>query len=79
MTSMIARAREPSSRENNSMLAAPVDHGRYALVDQTHKYTLCPRSSDPFYIGKLLYKMGHYFLYRRYAGIKYSKKNHINE
>ena len=25
-------------------------------------YTVCPGSSDPFYIGRLLYKMGHYFL-----------------
>ena len=25
-------------------------------------HTVCPRSSDPFYIVKLLYKMGHYFL-----------------
>ena len=24
--------------------------------------TVCPRSSDPFYIVKLLYEMGHYFL-----------------
>ena len=24
--------------------------------------TICPRSRDPFYICKLLYKMGHYFL-----------------
>ena len=26
------------------------------------KCTVCPRSSNPFYICKLLYKMGHYFL-----------------
>ena len=25
-------------------------------------YTVCPGSSDPFYIASLLYKMGHYFL-----------------
>ena len=25
-------------------------------------YTMCPRSSDPFYIVFLLYKTGHYFL-----------------
>ena len=24
--------------------------------------TVCPGSSDPFYIASLLYKMGHYFL-----------------
>ena len=24
--------------------------------------TVCPRSSDPFYIVRILYKMGHYFL-----------------
>ena len=25
-------------------------------------YTVCPGSSDPFYIGSLLYKTDHYFL-----------------
>ena len=25
-------------------------------------YTVCPGSSNPFYMGSLLYKMGHYFL-----------------
>ena len=31
--------------------------------------TVCPRSSVPFYIGLLLYKMGHYFLDIEYASI----------
>ena len=31
-------------------------------------HTVFPRSSDPFYIVKLLYKMGHYFLDRQYVG-----------
>ena len=26
------------------------------------QYTICPRSSDPFYIVIILHKMGHYFL-----------------
>ena len=25
-------------------------------------FTVCPGSSDPFYIANLLYKIGHYFL-----------------
>ena len=25
-------------------------------------HSVCPRSSDPFYIVKIIYKMGHYFL-----------------
>ena len=25
-------------------------------------HTVCPVSSDPFYLASLLYKMGHYFL-----------------
>ena len=25
-------------------------------------YTVCPKSSGPFYIASFLYKMGHYFL-----------------
>ena len=28
--------------------------------------TICPRSSDPFYIVNFLYKMGHYFLDTHY-------------
>ena len=31
-------------------------------------YTMCPRSSDPFYIVFLMYKMGHYFLDVQYVG-----------
>ena len=27
-----------------------------------HHCTVCPGSSDPFYIVRILYKMGHYFL-----------------
>ena len=38
----------------------------------TEIYTICPRSSDPFYKESLLYKMGHYFLdilyYAKYYG-----------
>ena len=34
-------------------------------------YTVCPKSSDPFYMVTLLYKMGHYFLGGRY---QYKKK-----
>ena len=30
--------------------------------------TVCPWSSDPFYIASLLYKMGHYFLDILYDG-----------
>ena len=30
-------------------------------------YTVCPGSSDPFYIVSQLYKMGHYFLYTKYG------------
>ena len=31
--------------------------------------TVCPGSSDPFYMSKLLYKMGHYFLDTQYISI----------
>ena len=31
----------------------------------SYSTTVCPRSSDPFYIVHLLYKRGHYFLDRR--------------
>ena len=31
---------------------------------------MCPRSSDPFYIVALLYKIGHYFLYIQYYHYK---------
>ena len=43
---------------------------------RSHKYficTVCPVSSDPFYIASLLYKMGHYFL-----DILYVNKNLLN-
>ena len=33
-----------------------------------HKVTVCPGSSDSFYIASLLYKMGHYFLDILYVG-----------
>ena len=33
----------------------------YTQEVSTH-VTVCPGSSDPFYIANLLYKMGHYFL-----------------
>ena len=36
--------------------------------------TICPISSDPFYIVTLLYKMGHYFLDTQYDNLCYSFK-----
>ena len=32
------------------------------LAKEVNPGTVCPESSDPFYIASLLYKMGHYFL-----------------
>ena len=31
-----------------------------------HHATVCPGSSDSFYIVRILYKMGHYFLDAQY-------------
>ena len=33
---------------------------------KTYEPTVCPGSSDPFYIVSQLYKMGHYFLDTQY-------------
>ena len=33
-----------------------------SAVEFCKKVTVCPVSSDPFYIASLLYEMGHYFL-----------------
>ena len=35
--------------------------------------TVCPGSSDPFYIASLLYKMGHYFLDMLYKTLPLTK------
>ena len=37
--------------------------------DRDAQYTVCPGSSDPFYIVSQLYKMGHYFLDTQYLSI----------
>ena len=37
--------------------------------------TICPRSLDQFYICKILYKKGHYFLDIPYSNITYFSKN----
>ena len=38
-----------------------IERKKDSLFSGRH-YTVCPGSSDPFYIASLLYKMGHYFL-----------------
>ena len=39
--------------------------------------TVCPTSSDPYYIMKILYKMGHYFLDKQYLKIQETFPNFV--
>ena len=50
------------------------------LVSRQEVHTVCPRSSDPFYIASLLYKMGHYFLdILYYRNISMKRLTHYND
>ena len=42
--------------------------GHLKMYDTTHQkiHSVCPGSSDPFYIVRILFKMGHYFLDTQY-------------
>ena len=46
--------------------------GSKVILSPIRHFTVCPGSSDPFYIASLLYKMGHYFL-----DIPYIDRNYI--
>ena len=38
----------------------------FTILKKALIYTVCPRSSDPFYIVTYYMNLGHYFLDRRY-------------
>ena len=66
---------QQSTRKTNMpFLKAELNPTSFSFIT-TGLFTVCP-GSDPFYIVKLLYKMGHYFPDRRYIHLN-EEKNYI--
>ena len=51
----------------------PMKSNQVTVYEWALEFKVCPRSSDPFYIVNVLYKMGHYFLDTQYVHKKVTK------